>query len=73
MSARRGSAKSRNSLGRLVSIAGVTTSPGAIELARIPWRPQCDATWRTNELMPAFDAAYDGRSGSPMWPAAELV
>src|SRR5829696_2495087 len=31
-----------------------------------PLAAQRDATWRTNELMPAFDAAYDGRSGSPM-------
>ena len=55
------------------AILGVRTRPGATAFARIPSRPHRDATWRTIELMPAFDTPYDGRCGSPMWPAAELV
>ncbi len=66
-------ANCRNSSGRLCAMAGVTTSPGAIALARIPSRPHLLATCRASELIPAFAAAYDGRSGSPMCPAAELV
>jgi hypothetical protein len=62
-----------NSCGTLSLRPGFSTIPGATALARIPSRPQRDATCRVSALIPAFAAAYDGRSGSPMCAVIELV